>query len=146
MPYQIRPPANIGEWRDYYLLRWRILRAPERQPQGSEQDELENVAWHLAGFDGGRLIATGRLHRSVQPQTGQIRYMAVAADYQCRGVGTLLLQGLEDIARGQDMALLILNAREQAAPFYQRAGYYIQGEGPLLFGHIRHWLMQKQVN
>lgn len=147
MSYQIRAPQNINEWRDYYALRWQILRAPHDQPPGSEQDELENGASHLAAFDeANSIVAVGRLHQTTQPGVGQIRYMAVTTDHQRQGIGMQLLQQLEQIALRHQMTTIILNARESVVPFYQRADYLIQGEGPLMFGQIRHRVMQKQLS
>ena len=60
----IRSPANESEFKAYYALRWKILREPWNQPPGSEKDEFEQVAVHLAAWDdAGNLIGVGRLHR-----------------------------------------------------------------------------------
>ena len=45
----------------YYDLRWRILRAPWKQPRGSEKDILEEDSYHLMVVDAKqRVIGVGR--------------------------------------------------------------------------------------
>ena len=40
---------------------------------------------------------------------------------------------------------MVLNAREGATKFYERMGYKIRGEGPMLFGEIKHFRMQRSL-
>jgi hypothetical protein len=62
----IRFPATESEFEAYYALRWKILREPWNQPPGSEKDEFEGEAVHLAAWDDyGKIIGVGRLHRVV---------------------------------------------------------------------------------
>ena len=96
----IRPPATESEFEAYYALRWKILREPWNQPPGSEKDEFEGEAIHLAAWDeAGRLIGVGRLHRVVE-NCGQIRYMAVDPAQRSHGVGKAILRELE-VARSE---------------------------------------------
>ena len=39
MAREIRSPQTLEEWKDYFHLRWQILRDPLQQPVGSERDE-----------------------------------------------------------------------------------------------------------
>ncbi|PTQ88251.1 GNAT family N-acetyltransferase [Agitococcus lubricus] len=142
MELAIRCPYTPAEWQQYYYLRWLILRAPLGQSLGTEQDELEDSAWHLAAFYGEEVIAIGRLQANSEA-IGQIRYMAVKEKYQRQGIGHRLLTALEQIARQQGMSQMVLNARETAVPFYVTANYSLLGEGPLLFGQIKHTIMSK---
>jgi len=41
----------------YFELRWRVLRKPWNQPRGSEIDEMDDRAIHLAAYDGDRIVA-----------------------------------------------------------------------------------------
>lgn len=146
----VREPQGESEWRENYELRWRVLRAPWRQPRGSEQDEHEADALHrvcleldeAAGLS--RLVGTARAHR-VDAQTAQIRYMAVVDDRRGTGVGGLLLRALEDALRAAGVTEVVLNARESALAFYERRGYRVVGEAPTLYGEIRHARMSKDI-
>ncbi len=145
MVIECRSPKTEKEWHAYYQLRWQILRAPHQQPIGSERDELEDQAFHACAFTEQQdAIGVGRLHR-LDNTIGQIRYMAVADAYQKRGIGLQLLNYLESMASDQNITTIQLNARENALPFYQKAGYTITGDGPLLYGVITHKWMIKQL-
>ena len=83
----IRSPESELEFVAYYDLRWRVLRKPWGQPFGSERDELDAAATHVAGYDEAkRLVCVGRLH-AVETGVGQVRYMAVEEPMRGRGLG-----------------------------------------------------------
>lgn len=142
----IKSPETDQEWSAYYELRWRILRAPWQQPRSSEQDELEHTAIHRCLIDKQKNIrAIGRLHL-LAPDTGQIRYMAVASTYQRQGLGTRILQSLEAAARQQKCTSVQLYARAAAVPFYQHHGYTLRKKSHLLYNEIQHYLMSKNLH
>lgn len=137
--------VNPGQLRAYYALRWEILRAPWKQPRGSERDALDAGAIHLMAVDGGGvLIGVGRLHFN-SIREAQIRYMAVSVARQRRGVGTLLLHALEDRAKRLGAASIVLDARETALGFYRKHGYHAIGPGHVLYNCISHVRMQKTL-
>ncbi len=141
----IRPPATEPEFVTYYAFRWQILREPWNQPPGSEKDEFESRAIHLAAWDdAGRLIGIGRLHR-VAENYGQVRYMAVEPTLQTRGVGTAILRELEVRAIESGIQEIRLNSRQDAVPFYQKNGYQILKPSHTLFGTIPHFEMWKRL-
>lgn len=141
----VRPPRSAAELEACYRLRHAVLRAPWSQPMGSERDELEQQAFHLMAIDtSGEVLAVGRLH-GVDPQTAQIRYMAVREDQRGSGLGLRVLTGLEREAARLGFQTIVLNARESVAAFYQRHGYEDVGPGPLLFGSIPHRRFSKQL-
>lgn len=142
---EAREPRSDSEWQAYYELRWRILRAPWQQ-QGPERDETDDTSIHrLVRNQQGRVTAVGRLHR-VDDTTGQIRFMAVDTGQQRLGYGSLLLQALEEAAHELKLDTIILQARENAVPFYLRHGYRVREKTFLLFGEIQHYLMDKQLD
>lgn len=128
-----------------FRLRYEILRKPWNQPIGSERDEQESDAWHLLAENAdGRALGTARLQR-LDPQTGQLRYMAVAKDLQGKGIGKMILQKAETIALENGMIRLFLQARENAVPFYLAHGYRIIEKTFLLYGEIQHFSMEKDL-
>jgi GNAT superfamily N-acetyltransferase len=142
-PVQITAPSTAAQLRDYYTLRWRLLREPWGQPRGSERDELEDAAWHVAACSAkGATIGVGRLHR-IDSDTGQIRYMAVEPEWQGCGVGTAILGALEKLATDNDMRRIELDAREDAVAFYEHHGYAVTGPAHTLFGAIPHQRMAR---
>jgi predicted GNAT family N-acyltransferase len=141
----IRPPVTEPEFEAYYTMRWKILREPWSQPPGSEKDEFEGAAIHLAAWnDAGELVGVGRLH-SVTGTCGQIRYMAVDRTQRSHGVGQAILRELENHALGSGLEEIKLNSRQDAVPFYEKNGYEVLGPSHTLFGTIPHFEMRKQL-
>ena len=65
------------EFEAYYELRWRVLRKPWGQARGTEHDEYDGKATHIAAFNDSRnLVGGGRL-QLIEDKLGQVRYMAV---------------------------------------------------------------------
>lgn len=142
--WQLVSPQTPEQWQAYYQLRWLVLRAPWQQPPGSEQDELEQQAFHLMLIDGsGGVQAVGRLHQ-LDNSTGQIRYMAVADSARGKGAGSVILQQLQQQAVSLGLKHLQLNARQEAVGFYQRLGYQRVGDAKPMFG-IAHLRMTKTL-
>jgi N-acetylglutamate synthase-like GNAT family acetyltransferase len=141
----IRPPATESEFEAYYAFRWKILREPWNQPLGSERDNFEDEAIHLAAWDdAGQLVGIGRLHR-VAENRGQVRYMAVDPTQRSHGVGNAILQELEARAIALGIQEINLNSRQEAVPFYQKNGYQVLRPAHTLFGKIPHFEMWKRL-
>lgn len=139
-------PRTPDELDEYFELRWHALRAPWNQPRGSERDALETSATHVtARDDNGRLVGIGRIHSNGAGEV-QIRYMATREDCRGLGIGRAIVERLESIAAVEGATLIRLNAREPAVGFYERLGYEVVGEGPMLFGTIRHKTMIKRLS
>lgn len=147
----VKEPINEDEIKSYYYLRWKMLRAPWQQPQGSEKDEFEANACHrMACLQEGEIIGVGRLHQKTMlndysERVAQVRYMAVSPDYQRMGIGTRILSALEEAARQWGTQLIMLNSRESAVAFYQRQGYQVIAPSQLLYGEIAHYEMRKAL-
>ena len=142
---EVRSPETEREFRVYYDLRWRVLREPWGQPLGSERDEHDVTATHVAGYDEAkRLVCVGRLH-AVGTDVGQVRYMAVKESLRGRGLGQAVLDEIERLAKQQGMRTIVLDAREEVAGFYLRNGYVATGDGHTLFGEVRHTKMEKSL-
>ena len=92
----------------------------------------------------GKVLAVGRL-QDTGDHTAQIRYMAVETGYERQGLGSRILEQLEQAAIARGNTTVVLHARESAVTFYRRHGYRSLGPSHLLFGEIRHHLMSKQL-
>jgi len=142
----IRSPQNQTEWQAYFELRFDILRAPWGQAKGSEQTTDEAQHQHFAFFnDANQIIGVGRLDQTA-PKVGQVRFMAVAANQQGKGIGKAIMDEIQAVCKAQGCLQIILHAREGALPFYQKLGYQLVEPSHLLFGEIQHYLMQKTLD
>lgn len=138
----VRRPETPFEWQQYYELRWQVLRRPWNQPEGSEKDEREDECWHRAVFCGSRIAGVARIQMNSIFEA-QIRYMAVDPEFRGRGIGRLLVDSLEGVAREQGAEKIVLDARSEAVGFYLVLGYQVVGDSYLLFDTIQHYRMEK---
>jgi GNAT superfamily N-acetyltransferase len=140
-----RPPQTDAEWASYRDLRWRVLRAPWNQPLAPDAGEDQEDQVHAMITDAsGAVLSVGRIIFKPNGEA-QVRSMATEESHRGRGLGRRIIEYLEQAARRRGVTAISLNAREDAVPFYARLGYEPTGEGPLLFGCIRHTTMRKML-
>jgi len=137
-------PSTNDEWQLYYQLRFEVLREPWNQAPGSEVLSDEKEAIHGMIIQNGLAIGVARMHES-NPNQGQVRCVAVASNQQGKGIGKILMTYLEEIAKEKKWKEIMLEARENAVPFYKSLGYQITKESYLLFGEIQHFTMSKSL-
>lgn len=141
----ISAPVTGQDFEKYYRLRYDVLRRPWRQPPGSERVPDDSTATHAMLLDDDQnVIGVCRLHRASAAEA-QIRFMAIRPDKQGQGLGNLLLNYLENIARQWGVTSITLQARENAVNFYCRNGYNRGDKTNLLFGEIQHYKMRKNL-
>ena len=143
---KIIKPTTSEELKKYYNLRYEVLRKPWLQPKGSERDDGDKTSYHRMIIDesSGKAVAVGRLQFNSEGEA-QIRYMAVADEFQGQGLGSQIISALEDVAREKGSRKIILQSRKNALQFYRNNGYKIVKKTYLLFGEIQHWLMKKEL-
>jgi N-acetylglutamate synthase-like GNAT family acetyltransferase len=141
---EIKAPQTDSEWKAYYALRFNVLREPWNQPHGSEVLADEDQAIHAIAVEEEIVLGVARMHESTTNQ-GQVRCVAIATTAQGKGIGKAIMAHLEDKAKAKGWSEIVLEARENAVPFYQAIGYAIVEESYLLFGEIQHYRMQKSL-
>ena len=145
MTFSIKQPESPEEFKHYYALRHRILRAPWGEPEGSEVDNIEDQCFHVMVIDDEKVVGVGRLQYNTVEQA-QIRYMAVDAAYEGHGIGRMIVNALEQEAANNNISMVVLDAREPAVGFYRKLGYQLETKSYLLFGEIQHYRMKKSLN
>jgi N-acetylglutamate synthase-like GNAT family acetyltransferase len=141
---EIKSPQTDAEWKAYYALRFNVLREPWNQPLGSEVLADEDQAIHAIAEEDGEVLGVARMHESAEKQ-GQVRCVATATAAQGKGIGKAIMAYLEDQAKAKGWTEIVLEARENAVPFYRAIGYTIVAESYLLFGEIQHYRMSKTL-
>ena len=144
MSLTIKQPQSPEEFKQYYALRFRILRAPWGEPEGSEIDEIENQCFHIMVTNNKKAIGVGRLQFNSALEA-QIRYMAVEKTYERNGIGRMIVDALEQEAMNKNICTIVLDAREPAVGFYQKLGYSMEKKSYVLFNEIQHFRMIKQL-
>jgi predicted GNAT family N-acyltransferase len=93
-------------------------------PEAEEWDESDPLCWHLLALTPNRdVVGTGRLDPA-----GKIGRVAVLPQYRGTGVGAAIVSHLVNLAAGQGLTQVYLNAQTSALRFYERLGF--QAEGP----------------
>jgi len=140
----LKQPESPEEFKSYFNLRYRILRAPWGEPEGSEVDEMEDQCFHIMATNNGHVMGVGRMQFNTEDEA-QIRYMAVEKEYEGNGIGRMIVNILEQQAREKNVGTVILDAREPAVGFYQKLGYKIEKKSYVLFNEIQHFRMTKKI-
>lgn len=144
MKYKVQI-ANTQKQIDNIIdLRYDILRKPWNQPKETSTDGMEDKAINAFIIDGGVVVACGRLQDNGE-SVGQIRYMAVDANYQGKGLGKLIVAKLEEEAKRIGLKTIELQARENALEFYKSQAYTVKETSFKLWDIIQHYLMVKQL-
>jgi predicted GNAT family N-acyltransferase len=140
----VKQPETAEEFKQYLDLRWRVLRAPWGEPQGSEVDELEDQCFHVMAKLDEKITGVGRLQYNTNSEA-QIRYMAVEKAHEGYQIGRMIVDALEQEARNRNISSIVLDAREPAVGFYEKLGYSIEKKSYLLFDEIQHFRMRKRL-
>lgn len=141
---QIIPPETNEDFEKYFELRWRILRKPWHKLKGSEQDNEENLSYHLMAIENNQVVGVARL-QSISTTEAQLRYMAVDDQYSGQGIGKAIVHAMENYAIKHKTRYIMLHARENAVGFYEKMGYEIIEKSYLLFDCIQHYQMKKEL-
>ena len=124
-------------------LRRQVFVVEQGVPPEVEHDVHDATAAHVIAVQKGSVVGTGRLV-SVSPSEARIGRMAVSGPFRRRGIGGLVLSFLEDHARVQGKAQVLLHAQLPVLAFYNGHGYVSRGEEFLEAG-IRHVAMVKHL-
>lgn len=145
MCFYIKQPESEEEFKKYYHLRWKVLRAPWNQPEGSEIDNIEDQCFHVMAIDKkDNVIGVARLQFNTDSEA-QIRYMAVAEEHKRKGIGRQLVSAMEKYSAETNHPVVVLDARIVAVEFYKKLGYRVIENSYLLFGEIQHFKMHKEL-
>jgi N-acetylglutamate synthase-like GNAT family acetyltransferase len=131
------------EYRQMVDLRTQILRKPLGLSFSDEELENEKDNLLIAAYEDDIMLGCCMLIQ-VAPDTVQLRQMAVKAGLQGKGIGRVMMQFAENIARDRGNEKIIMHARKTAAGFYERLGYKIVDE-EFLELNIPHYNMEKQL-
>ena len=133
-----------GRWYDEEIeLRDRLLRAPLGLVFTEHDLEEEAMQWHFGMLDQSQLIACAVVV-PLEEDRVKLRQMAVDETRQRGGIGSRLIQGIEQEMLRRGVAAIELHARDHAVGFYERLGYRKQGD-EFMEVTIPHWKMTKPL-
>lgn len=111
-----------ADYLDTIALRDDILRRPLGLVFTPEQLGAEAGDIHLAAYLDDNLAACLVLV-PLDNREVRMRQVAVRKDLQLKGVGRSLVEESERVVREHGFTLMVLNARLNVVPFYERLGY-----------------------
>ena len=106
-------------------VRTRVFVEEQAIPAELEFDQYDRICIHVVIFESEDPIATGRLNLM---EGGRIGRIAVLQSHRRMGLGTKIMNALENEARKHKANGLWFHAQEHAVPFYQTLGYETYGE------------------
>src|SRR5512133_1559651 len=120
--FTIKTPTTHDDFKAYYALRYKVLREPWGHPKGTEKDDYEPISEHfMAVNDKGTVVGVAKLYEKAEG-IGYISHLAVAPEYQHKGIGHLLLQTVEGRARERGFHTIGTMARVTATAYFERYG------------------------
>ncbi|MDB5230990.1 MAG: acetyltransferase, family [Chitinophagaceae bacterium] len=131
------------EYKQMVELRKFILRKPLGLDFTAEELEREKSDILIGCFDDDKMEGCCMLTDEGN-KTTRLRQMAILAGLQGKGMGRVLMQFAENIARDRGYKKLTMHARQSAAGFYEKLGYKKVG-GPFMEVTILHYLMEKEL-
>ena len=126
-------------------IRHTVFVDEQNVPKHLELDEYDQIAFHFLAYykDKGSSqfypVGCCRLQ-----QNGKIGRMAVLSSHRNRQIGSALLNAVEKLAIKMQLNEIHLDAQEHAIPFYERHGFFAEGEF-FLDADIQHLRMRKKL-
>ena len=132
------------EYPQVWTLREEVLRRPLGLSLRDEDLSGETEEYVIIALQGEAVIGCVML-RPVSKEELKLRQMAVAEEFQGKGVGAAIVREAEMLAAEKGFTLITLHARMNAVPFYERCSYEAVGDMFSEVG-IPHLLMQKSLS
>ena len=131
------------DYNEMVKLRYAILRKPLGLDFVPEELEKEKNDILIGYFDDRKLEGCCLLTKSNSSEV-RLRQMAVISGLQKHGIGKVLMQFAENIARDRGFSKICMHARESAMGFYEKSGYKKTGER-FMEVTLPHFMMEKDL-
>lgn len=107
-----------------------------------EYDQLNGNCEHILVYHEGEAVGTGRVR--VVEGVGKLERICILKSYRKLGIGKVIIQGLENIAKEKGLEKVKLHGQTHAEGFYQKLGYETASDEFMEDG-IPHYLMVKEL-
>jgi len=143
--FTIKSPTTHDDFKAYYALRYKVLSEPWGFPKGTEKDDYEPISEHfMAVNEKDEVVGVVKLHKRDEC-VGHISHLAVAPEYQHKGIGSLLLKTVEEYARAHGFCRLGTMARVTATAYFEKFGFRIVGMPTPHLGMTHFVWMEKEL-
>ena len=90
--FTIKIPTTHDDFKAYYAVRYKVLSEPWGDPKGTEKDDYEPISEHfMAVNEKQEVVGVVKLYKKDE-EAGHVSHLAVAPEYQHKGIGHLLLE------------------------------------------------------
>jgi len=131
------------EYKQMVDLRNQILRKPLGLKFDEAELEREKEDMLIGAFEEDIMLGCCLLTK-VEPKAVRLRQMAVKTGLQGKGIGRVLMQFAENLARDRGNKKIVMHARKTAVGFYEKLGYRAVGD-EFYEVTIPHFVMEKQL-
>ena len=131
------------EYQQMVTLRFEIMRKPLGLSFSTEELEKEKNDILIGAFDEDEMTGCCIL-TDISSGSVKLRQMAVLKNMQGKGIGEMIIQFAENIARDKGYRTLTMHARDTAIGFYEKYGYKVEGGGFIEI-NIPHHIMKKNL-
>jgi GNAT superfamily N-acetyltransferase len=142
----LKTPKTRDDFKAYYALRYKVLREPWGHPKGTEKDDYEPISEHFMAVDENTSEALGVIKLFEKGSgVGQFSHLAVAKEYQHKGIGKFLIETVERRARECGYKTLGTMTRVTATAYFEKYGYHVAGLPVPHLGTIHLVWMEKEL-
>lgn len=143
---QIKSPVTRDDFKAYYDLRYKVLREPWGLPKGTEKDDFEPISQHFMAVNEktGEIVGCAKLFEK-EEGVAWLSHLAVASKHQRSGIGKLIMDYLEDLARSQGYKKIGCLSRLNTTAYFEKAGYTVSGLPTHYFGTTQVVWMEKNL-
>lgn len=144
---EITKVDSVAQLAQCLEIRNQVFVEEQKVPQELENDEYDaspDACDHILLTYNGVPAGTGRWIAYNQ-QTAKIQRVAVLSEFRGKGLGKVLLEGLEKHAILAGYTWCILDSQCHAESFYSQLGYSTVSEQPFEDAGIMHVRMQKKI-
>ena len=131
------------EYQQMVTLRFEIMRKPLGLSFSTEELAKEKNDILIGAFDEDEMTGCCIL-TDISSGSVKLRQMAVLKNMQGKGIGEMIIQFAENIARDKGYRTLTMHARDTAIRFYEKYGYKVEGDGFIEI-NIPHHIMKKNL-
>ncbi|MEG0329678.1 MAG: GNAT family N-acetyltransferase [Longicatena sp.] len=129
--------------KDWHEVREKVF--VKEQGFRNEFDDVDRIAEHVCIYVDSVLAGCGRCFAQGVKDVYVIGRIAVLKEFRNSGIGTLIVEKLEEIAQENKAKVISLDAQCQAIHFYEKKGYVIYGEEHM-DEHVPHVCMRKKIS
>lgn len=125
-----------------FYIRTKVFVEEQGVPPENEIDEYEDVSEHVVVEENDHPVATGRVR--IEHGVAKLQRICVLKECRKSGLGRVVVEALEQIAKEKGIPKAKLGAQIQAKTFYEKLGYK-QVSGEFMDEGIPHVEMVKYL-